>query len=141
MDIVLKGKAVLALTEKSGISKATGNPWKSRTYVIEVAENTQYPKRVAFDLFGDAIAAANIHSNDFIQVHLEINCREYNGNYYNSIRAWKVEHLDAAGNIIPMAAPAQPTPQYTAPSPQQVMQQQAVVTAPSAEVNPADLPF
>ena len=44
----IKGKIILALPEISGTSKASGNPWKKREYVLETQET--YPKKVHFDL-------------------------------------------------------------------------------------------
>ena len=44
----IQGKVIAVLPERSGVS-ARGE-WKSQTYVIETQE--QYPKKMAFDVFG-----------------------------------------------------------------------------------------
>ena len=83
----IQGKVIAVLPERSGVS-ARGE-WKSQTYVIEAQE--QYPKKMAFDVFGaDRLAQFNIHSGEVINVSFDIDAHEYQGRWFNSIRAWNV---------------------------------------------------
>lgn len=83
----IQGKVIAVLPERSGVS-ARGE-WKSQTYVIETQE--QYPKKMAFDVFGaDRIASFSIHSGEVINVSFDIDAHEYQGRYFNQIRAWNV---------------------------------------------------
>lgn len=83
----IQGKVIAVLPERSGVS-ARGE-WKSQTYVIETQE--QYPKKMAFDVFGaDRLAQFNIHSGEVINVSFDIDAHEYQGRWFNSIRAWNV---------------------------------------------------
>ena len=83
----IQGKVIAVLPERSGVS-ARGE-WKSQTYVIETQE--QYPKKMAFDVFGaDRIASFGIHSGEVINVSFDIDTHEYQGRYFNQIRAWNV---------------------------------------------------
>ena len=83
----IQGKVIAVLPERSGVS-ARGE-WKSQTYVIETQE--QYPKKMAFDVFGaDRLAQFNIHSGEEILVSFDIDAHEYQGRWFNSIRAWNV---------------------------------------------------
>lgn len=85
----IQGKVIAVLPERSGVS-ARGE-WKSQTYVIETQE--QYPKKMAFDVFGaDRIANFGIHSGEVINVSFDIDVHEYQGRYFNQIRAWNVVH-------------------------------------------------
>ena len=85
----ITGKIIAVLPERGGTSK-TGNEWKTQEYVIETHE--QYPKKVCFNVFGaDKIAQFNIQAGEEMTVSFDINAREYNGRWYNDIRAWKVE--------------------------------------------------
>ena len=96
----ITGKIIAVLPERGGIAKS-GNEWKTQEYVIETHE--QYPKKVCFNVFGaDKIAQFNIQVGDEMTVSFDINAREYNGRWYNDIRAWKVDR-----NVAP-AAPAAP---------------------------------
>lgn len=48
-------------------------------------------QRVAFNVFGnDNIAKYNLHVGDEATVHYGINAREYQGKWYNDVRAYKV---------------------------------------------------
>ena len=132
MEII--GKAIAALPVKSGVSQRTGEQWQSREYVIETQE--QYPKRVCFEVFGtDKLKEFNIRNNDLIKVHFDITAREYNGKWYNSVRAWKVEHVNQDDSVV-----GNTSTQVAAPVPQApaVPTQSA---APSSRESFDDLPF
>ena len=135
MEII--GKAIAALPVKSGVSQKTGEQWQSREYVIETQE--QFKKRICFEVFGtDKLKEFNIRNNDLIKVHFDITAREYNGKWYNSIRAWKVEHVNQGGSAAGATANqvAASSPQAQAP---QAPANQAA--APAAQESEEDLPF
>ena len=129
MEIV--GKAIAALPVRSGVSQRTGEQWQSREYVIETQE--QFPKKMCFEVFGtDKLKEFNIRNNDLIKIHFDITAREYNGKWYNSIRAWKVEHVN------PQSQTTETTPvQTSAP----VAQAPATAASPAAQESAEDLPF
>ena len=86
----IQGKVIAVLPERSGVS-ARGE-WKSQTYVIETQE--QYPKKMAFDVFGaDRIANFGIQLGEVINVSFDIDAHEYQGRYFNQIRAWNVTNV------------------------------------------------
>lgn len=109
----IQGKVIAVLPERSGVS-ARGE-WKFQTYVIETQE--QYPKKMAFDVFGaDRIANFGIHSGEVINVSFDIDAHEYQGRYFNQIRAWNVTKVaqqdptqsgNYSGNAQPSAQAAQ----------------------------------
>ena len=132
MEII--GKAIAALPVKSGVSKKTGEQWQSREYVIETQE--QFPKKMCFEVFGtDKLKEFNIRNNDLIKVHFDITAREYNGKWYNSIRAWKVEHVSQDGPVVGTTANQVSAPaQQAAPAP-------SPAAAPTTKEIEDDLPF
>ena len=83
----ITGKIIAVLPTKSGTS-ARGTQWSSQTAVIETKE--QYPKRVAFDVLGDRIAEFNLQVGEEVTVSFDINAREFNGKWFNSVNAWQV---------------------------------------------------
>ena len=83
----ITGKIIAVLPKKSGTS-ARGTQWSSQTAVIETHE--QYPKRVAFDVLGDKITEFNLQVGEEVTVSFDINAREYNGKWWNSVNAWQV---------------------------------------------------
>lgn len=121
----LQGKVIAVLPERSGIS-ARGE-WKCQTYVIETQE--QYPKKMVFDVFGaDRIVNFGIQVGMVVDVSFDIDAHEYQGRYFNQIRAWDVKNVarqnpaqgvnyngnaqagaQAAQSAQPSAGPANPT--------------------------------
>lgn len=100
----ITGKIIAVLPERGGISQRTGSEWKVQTYVLETQE--QYPRKMCFDVFGaDKISQFAIGIGDHLTVSFDIDAREYQGRWYNSIRAWKVERVADQP-----AAPAADTP-------------------------------
>ena len=83
----IQGKIIAVLPTRSGTS-ARGTQWSSQTSVIETQE--QYPKKLAFDVINDKIDQFNIQVGEFLTVQFDINAREYNGRWFNSINAWNV---------------------------------------------------
>lgn len=123
----LQGKVIFIAERRSGVSKTTGNPWMTQDYVIETHE--QYPKKMMFNVFGeDKIKQFNIQMGEEINVFFDINAREYQGKYFNDIRAWRIDRVDP-NNPMP-AAPAAGGYQQAAPAagyapqPQQAYPQQ-----------------
>ena len=108
----ITGKIIAVLPERGGISK-TGNEGKRQEYVLETHE--QYPKKICFNVFGaDKIAQFNIQAGDEMTVSFDINAREYNGRWYNDIRAWRVERGTAAA-AAPMDIPVIDAPKVEVP--------------------------
>ena len=90
----LSGKVIAVLEPRGGTSR-TGNEWKVQEYVIETHD--QYPRKMCFDVFGvDKIEQFNIKAGEEIMVSFDIDAREWNGRWFNSIRAWKVERVAAS---------------------------------------------
>ena len=136
MDIV--GKIIQVLPLQEGTSK-TGNPWKSQSYVLETQE--QYPRKVCFEVFGeDRIKNNACQVDDVVTVSFDIDSREYNGRWYTSIRAWRVQQ----GNVLQQNAPAAAAPAQAAPA-QAGMSMQPANTATFDAVAQSDetedLPF
>lgn len=98
----ITGKIIQVLPEVGGISKA-GNEWKKQEYVLETHD--QYPKKVCFQLFGaDRIAQAAIQPGEELTVSFDIDSREYQGRWFTSINAWKVERPTAGTQAAPVGA-------------------------------------
>ena len=131
----ITGKVVAVLELQSGTSKK-GSEWKKRDFVIETLDE-KFPKKVCFTLFGDrADACPSIDS--VVNVAFDIDAHEYNGKWFNSVNAWKVEPASTAT--------VQVAQQATNPSPA-VTVQPAVTAAQHSETKPqtesagSDLPF
>lgn len=99
----ITGKIIAVLPERSGVSARSGAEWRCATYVLETME--QYPRKMCFEVFGsDRIQQLNIQPGQSYTISFDIDAREYQGRWFNSIRAWKAETPAAA----PVGAPAAP---------------------------------
>jgi len=108
MDI--QGKIIVALPERSGVS-ARGE-WKSQSFVVETHD--AYPRKMVFDVFGaDRLARFNIQVGQEVTVSFDIDAHEYNGRWFNNIRAYDVRQVDPAtlGTAANAAAMPQQAPQ------------------------------
>ena len=103
----LTGKIIAVLPANSGVSSRTGNPWMSQEFVIEVPG--QYPKKCVFRVFGeDRIKQFNIQMGEDITISFDIDAHEYNGRWFNEIRAYNVTFppQDANAPFPPAQEPA-----------------------------------
>ncbi len=90
----ITGKLSEILPEQGGQGK-TGNAWRKRSFVIETMD-TQYPKKVCFDVWGDKIdQLGNIAIGEEMEVSFDVESREFNGKWYTNAKAWKFEKLQA----------------------------------------------
>ena len=133
----LTGKIIAVLPAQSGVSARTGNNWMSQEYVIEVPG--QYPRKCLFRIFGeDRIKSFNIQQGEDLTIQFDIDAHEYNGRWFNEVRAYNVIRGQqpvpgAPMAAAPQAAPVPPAGAATAPFPP--------AQEPSAEGSADDLPF
>ncbi len=112
----LTGKIIAVLPASSGVSARTGNSWMSQDYVIEVPG--QYPKKCVFRVFGeDRIKQFNIQMGEDITVSFDIDAHEFNGRWFNDVRAFNVTRGAAPMAAAPMAAAPDAASMATAPFP------------------------
>lgn len=133
------GKIIAVLPERSGTS-AKGNTWRSASYVLETQE--QYPKKIVFDVVNDKIDQFNIRQGDMLQVYFDIDAREYQGKWFNSVQAWKVVRQQYGGYQQPGQQWAANNPQAGAQAIPQASQQAMRTAAPAQPQGDAgSLPF
>ena len=109
MDIT--GKIIFVSEQRSGVSKSSGNPWVTQDFVIETHD--QYPRKCVFTVFGeDRLKQFNMQLNGEYTVSFDIDAHEYNGRWFNDIRAWRVVPAVAgAAAAVPPVPPVAPAPQ------------------------------
>jgi len=118
----VSGKIIAVLPIATGQGK--NGTWRSQDYVLETAD--QYPKKVCFNLFGDKIDQFPIAIDDQVNVSFDVESREYNGRWYTTIRAWKIEKNVVSSSAAPASSFSTPASSFDA--------------APGA-VEGSDLPF
>lgn len=114
----LQGKVIAALPARSGTS-ARGE-WTAQDFVIETHD--AYPRKMVFSVFGaDRLQRFNIQVGQEVMVSFDIDAHEYNGRWFNSVRAFDVRLVDPAAIggasvvapqpiVSPQPAPAAPQP-------------------------------
>ena len=111
------GKVIAILPPKEGTSK-TGNAWKAQEFVVE--NHDQYPRKLCFEVFGaDKLEQFNIQLGEEINVSFDIDARQWQDRWFNSIRAWRIDRVGAqqaapqqAMHSAPIAPP--PAPEFHA---------------------------
>ena len=103
----------------------------------------QYPHKLFFEVFGaDRMQQFNIQLGEVMTVSFDIDAREYQGRWFNGVRAFRVDRNVQATPVA--AAPVAPdtTPFGGAPVPTQAPAAEAPAAAPFApQAEGEDLPF
>jgi hypothetical protein len=88
MDV--KGQVVAILPLESGITKA-GKDWQKLTIVIEFNEGN-YQKKLALSASKEELIQTlqNLKQGDLITASINLESREFNGKWFNSVNVWKV---------------------------------------------------
>lgn len=134
----LQGKVIAAVEQRKGVS-ARGE-WVSQDFVIETQDN--YPRKMMFTVFGaDRLQRFQIQVGQLVNVSFDINAREWNGRWFNDIRAFDVRQVQPG-----QPAAADPVPPFgaTAAAPAAAAPAQAdpfAAAAESTEESQDDLPF
>ena len=136
----LTGRIIAVLPASSGVSARTGNSWMSQDYVIEVPG--QYPRRCVFRVFGeDRIKQFNIQNGEDMTIQFDIDAHEYQGRWFNDIRAYNVIRGQVA-QPVPVSPGASPfPPQQAAAAPQAATAPFPPAQEPAGEGSADDLPF
>ena len=135
----LTGRIIAVMEPRGGVSARTGNTWKTQEYVLEVPG--QYPRRCLFNIFGeDRINQFNIQQGEDLTIQFDIDAREFNGRWFNDIRAYNVIRgqqpvagAPVAAAEAPQASPFPPAGGATSPFPP--------AQEPASEGSADDLPF
>ena len=117
------GKLIAILPEQSGQTER--GAWKRGGFVIETEE--QYPKKIAFTLFGDRIDMIKSFAiGSVLRVQFSAESREWEGRWFTDLRCFRVEAFVAQPTYPqqPMAQPYPQQPVYNQPMQQPVYQPQ-----------------
>jgi hypothetical protein len=96
------GKLISMQPLQTGEGK--NGPWKKQDIIFEYGDT--YPKKVSVSVWGDKIDSSLFVVGNTLQVHFEVESREYNGKWYTDCKAWK---MNAAGGG---SAPAEDIQQF-----------------------------
>lgn len=95
-----------ALEIRRGVSQR-GNSWASREYVFEIPG--QYPKNMVFTIFGeDKIKQFALKKDEQVTVQFDIDAHEWNGRWFNEIRAYNIIRPNQSAPLPPPSANPSP---------------------------------
>ena len=80
-------KKVLPL--QTGTSKY--GPWKKQDLIVET--EGKVPRLVCVKCKDNQIELLEIKEGDLLVIHFELESREYNGNWYTQVKAWKIDKI------------------------------------------------
>ena len=97
MSLSIKGTIKQKLEVEKGTSKA-GNEWQSQSFILNTG--AQYNPDICFKLFGEEKINLmnNLNEGDEINVFFNLSSREWNGKWFTSADAWKIEKSDSEFN-------------------------------------------
>ena len=104
MEIV--GTIIQILPRQAGVSKQ-GNPWEVQPFVLET-HDPYNPRKVYIEIFGSNRIKDNpLDIDHVVTVSYDLESREFNGRWYTSVRAWRVQNGDVTQQPAQAAQPAQ----------------------------------
>lgn len=93
----ITGKIIEILPEVTG--EGRNGPWKRQDFILETED--QYPRKVCISVWGDRINLSTYQVNEKVTASINIESREFNGKWFTSVKAWRMEKAEAAGTIDP----------------------------------------
>lgn len=92
MDCKAEGRILIELPPSMGTTKA-GKDWEKREYVMETSE--RYGTKMRFSIMSfDGPIEEPPQVGDIVKVRFSVEAREYNGSWYNDVKAYQVELLN-----------------------------------------------
>lgn len=97
MEIKIAGTIERLMPISKGVS-STGREWVKQDIVMSMADG-QFVKHFTASIMGqERIDNFKLRVGDNIVAYLDVDAREYNGRWFNSINIWKVERVGSSGN-------------------------------------------
>lgn len=132
------GRVIQFLGETTGTSK-TGNPWKKKEWVVETNSNSQYPRKVKIQCFGEKSDSINLETGKDYTLFVDLESREFNERWYTDVNVYRVSE------IAPQQQFGQPNNfggyQQSSMGPQQPYGSEVSPFSPEPAESEEDLPF
>lgn len=115
----IEGRIASKLGVQSG-SSARG-PWAKQEFIVEFQDGN-FPTSACFMVWGEDKVKdlEKFQVGDQVRISFTVSSREYNGRWYNDLRAWRIAPVGAqapaAAPSRPSAAPSQSASGYDVPA-------------------------
>jgi len=108
MSLQVKGTVKELLKVEKGVAKSSGNEWQKQTLIVTNNEGYEGKEQLfAFEVFGQE-SVENLSKynkvGDSVVVKFNIKSNEFNGRYYTSLQAWRIEKAEEKSNDIGVPA-------------------------------------
>ncbi|MFW5721075.1 MAG: DUF3127 domain-containing protein [Bacteroidota bacterium] len=99
----LEGKVIEIIEPKTG--ESARGPWKKQEIILETED--AYPKKICMINWNDKVDISSLQTGQRVKAFINIESREYNGNWFTDVKIWKIETTDA--DITQPPAPENPS--------------------------------
>jgi hypothetical protein len=90
MSIALTGKLLQLLAPQSGTGK--NGPWVKQDFILETGG--EFPRKICISAWGDKVKeVAGFREGEELEVHVNIESREFNSRWYTDVKAWKFARI------------------------------------------------
>jgi len=91
----VKGKITKIFEEEEIQGKE--KKFKKQFFTIETPG--EYPKTIAFEAFGEKVEILKfVKVGDQVNVHFNLDSKEFNNKFYHNVRVWKIENLSTTAD-------------------------------------------
>lgn len=107
-----KGQLVAKISEREGDSQ--NGHWRIAQFLLQ--EVSSWPRKLVVDVSDDhnrRIESFDARIGQNVTVNWDIDAREYNGRWFNSVRAYAISDFEEPTRTAPAPAPAQAAPAQT----------------------------
>ena len=87
-NMEIQGKIIAVQPVKSGVSKSSGNEWKSLEFVVETEENK--PQSLCLQLMNQNIDRYAVEAGMTVHVKFDCSSRQWEERWFNTLTAWEV---------------------------------------------------
>ena len=87
-NMEIHGKIIAVQPVKSGVSKSSGNEWKSLEFVVETEENK--PQSLCLQLMNQNIDCYAVEAGMTVHVKFDCAARQWEERWFNTLTAWEV---------------------------------------------------
>ncbi|MGI6719012.1 MAG: DUF3127 domain-containing protein [Bacteroidales bacterium] len=89
---------ILEVKEPQIITTKNGE-FTKHNVIVETLDN--YPKKICLSYWNDRIASGLLEEGKILNFSIDLESREYNGNWYTDVKLWKVSDVNdvAASNV------------------------------------------
>lgn len=108
-ELTITGSIKTILPVEKGIAKSSGKEWQKQSFIV--ANNDGYEGReqiFCFEVFGEE-KVSNLakfqKEGDNVKVSFNISTNEWQGKYFTSLSAWRIEKVT---DVVPQNAPTPP---------------------------------